>query len=45
LAKLTVQVIEIENPTARGVMFKAPDIYFEMLDVINEVTAQYAPGA
>lgn len=45
LAALTLQVIHLENPYARGAMINAPHVYAEMLDIIEEVTAKYAPGA
>jgi hypothetical protein len=45
LAKLTLHVIRREIPTATSAMLNAPDVYLEMLDVIEEVTAKFAPGA
>lgn len=45
LARLSLQVIHIENPAARDAMLHAPAKYVEMLDVIKEVTTQFAPGS
>ena len=45
LSKLTYQVIIREIPAASGAMLNAPDVYAKMLEVIDEVTAKFAPGA
>ena len=45
LAALTLQVVLFENPAARGAMFQAPEVYAEMLEILKEVTAEYAPGS
>jgi len=45
LAKLTLQVVMAEIPAATGAMFNAPQVYAEMVNVIEEVTARFAPGA
>lgn len=45
LALLTLQVIHLENPAARGAMLNAPEVYAEMLDIVEEVTAKFAAGA
>jgi hypothetical protein len=45
LAKLTNQVISLEIPAATGAMVNAPTVYLKMLEVVNEVTAKFAPGA
>jgi len=45
LAELTYQVIILEIPAATGAMVNAPNAYLMMRDVINEVTAKFAPGA
>jgi hypothetical protein len=45
LAHLTLKVIMHEIPAATGAMLNAPLVYFEMLNVIQEVTARFAPGA
>lgn len=45
LVQLTLQVIMRENPAATGAMMNAPDVYAEMLSVVQEVTARLAPGA
>jgi len=45
LAELTNQVIILEIPAATGAMVNAPNAYFLLLEVVNEVTAKFAPGA
>ena len=45
LIELTLIVIHREIPAATGAMCNAPSVYSEMLDVVNEVTQRYAPGA
>jgi len=45
LAELTNQVIILEIPAATGAMVNAPNVYLKMLEVVNEVTAKFAPGA
>lgn len=45
LAQLTNQVISLEIPAATGAMLNAPNVYLKMLEVVNEVTAKFAPRA
>jgi len=45
LAKLTLEVIMLEIPAATGAMLNAPDVYYNMVDVVEEVTGKFAPGA
>jgi hypothetical protein len=45
LAKMTLQVVMAEIPAATGAMLNAPQVYAKMVDVIEEVTAKFAPGA
>ena len=45
LAKFTCQVIMLEIPAATSAMLNAPDVYYKMLGVIDEVTDKFAPGA
>ena len=45
LATLTIQIIHLENPHAAGAQLRAPEVYAEMLDIVGEVTEEYAPGA
>lgn len=45
LVELTRLVIHLENSRADTVMQNAPDVYDEMLDIIVQVTAKFAPSA
>jgi len=45
LVKLTIQIIMREIPAATGAMYNAPDVYYEMLNVVQEATGKFAPGA
>lgn len=45
LATLTLQVVLFEIPAARGAMSHAPEVYAEMLEILKEVTAEFAPGS
>ena len=45
LAKMTLQVVKAEIPAATGAMLNAPQVYAKMVDVIEEVTAKFAPEA
>ena len=45
LPELTSQLISLEIPAVTGAMLNAPDVYLEMLEVVREVTAKFAPGA
>lgn len=45
LAALTLQVVLFENPAARGARLQAPEVYAEMLEILKEVTAEFAPGS
>ncbi len=45
LVQLTFEIIHREIPAASSALVNAPDVYNEMIDVVEEITAKFAPGA
>ena len=45
LAKLTLQVLQLENPRVSMAAMRAPTVYEEVIEIIRDVTARHAPGA
>ncbi len=42
LAKLSLQVVMLENPAARNALLSYPQIYAMMVEVIEDVTTKFA---